>query len=53
MLANQTLPSGLAWQPIELMDDYRASDADKKGGFPLKDPEIIKKYRTAMHDLMY
>lgn len=37
---------------MERSDDYRAPDAWKDGGFPLNDPEVLGKYRTAFKDIV-
>lgn len=37
---------------LEYEDDYRHPSAWKDGGFPLDDPEVIQKFRTALKGLI-
>lgn len=40
------------WKPIDREDDWRQPDSWKDGGFPLNDPEVLGRYRTAFKDVV-
>lgn len=37
---------------IKERDDYRSPEAYKSGGFPLNDPTVISKFRSAFRNLI-
>ncbi len=40
------------FKTIERTDDWRQPDAAKDGGFPLNDPVVLNRYRTAFKDVV-
>lgn len=40
------------FQTVNRTDDWRQPDAHKDGGFPLIDPFVLNRYRTAFKDVV-
>ena len=40
------------FKTIDRSDDWRQPDAAKDGGFPLNDPVVLNRYRTAFKDVV-